>query len=158
MRRLQVTKLRQLNDGHVGRHLMRRHKVGHRNVHAHDNDHDAKSYMTRRLKAKRPTYATTLRRGNRLPIPCHPTGWRIGMRLFFKLMAYKAVQVSPNPKGALLHGRFQSSRIRSAYPNAIANRSICDRNPRARLLTAIAIEAPITTHTTTSNLKEANDD
>lgn len=154
MRRLRAPKRGPFNDKYVGRHRMRRPPAGHRNVH----NHGAESYMTRRLRTKRRTYTATLRRGNRVPIPWHPPGWRIGMRLFFKLRAYQAVQVSPNPKGALLHGRFQSSRIRSAYPNAIANRHFCNRTYQACLPTETGCEAPTARETTANNLKEANDD
>ena len=154
MHRLQVSKRRHFKDGYVDRHPIRRPPVDHRNVHGQG----AESYMTRRFRAKRQTYTATLRRGNRLPIPWHPPGWRIGMRLFFKLMAYQAVQVSPNPKGALLHGRFQSSRIRSAYSNAIAYRLICDRTPTACRPTEIGCEAATAADTTANNLEESIED
>ena len=134
MRRLQPFKLRHVMGKPVHRRELRRPRK--------DDEHGPASYMTRRLSAKRYTYTSTLRKGHRLPIPWHPTGWRIGMRLFFKPLAYKAVQVSPNPKGALLQGRLQSSRIRSVYVSAIAIRQCASRASKPCLpTTAISDQA-----------------
>ena len=74
MRRLQMSKPRHVMGKHVRRREPRRP--------GNDHDHGTASYMTLRLSAKRYTYTSTLRKGHRLPIPWHPTGWRTGMRLF----------------------------------------------------------------------------
>jgi hypothetical protein len=58
------------------------------------------------------TLVLRLLRDGRLALPTSVPDWKLGVRLFYRLVPQGSVQISRNPTGAFLRGKLQSSRVK----------------------------------------------
>jgi len=64
------------------------------------------------------TLMPSMLRNGRFALPALCPNWKIGMRLFFRVLSRGTVMTSRSPTGAFNYGKLQSSRVKKANPDS----------------------------------------
>jgi hypothetical protein len=57
-------------------------------------------------------YTTPINKDHTVRLPQSAIAWPLGKRVYWRFNTARSLQLSPNPKGAFLYGKYQSSRVK----------------------------------------------